>query len=56
MMTIAARGLTPRAAAIASGVCCVRPSGQVGNSLGQVRRSRLLRDQSNATVLYVFGL
>ena len=42
--------------AIASGVCCVRPSGQISNSLGQVRRNPLLRDQSNATVLYVFGL
>ncbi len=42
--------------AIASGVCCVRPSGQVSNSLGRVRRNPELRDQSNATVLYVFGL
>jgi alcohol dehydrogenase (cytochrome c) len=42
--------------AIASGVCCVRPSGQVSNSLGGVRRNPELRNQSNATVLYVFGL
>jgi alcohol dehydrogenase (cytochrome c) len=42
--------------AIASGVCCVRPSGQVSNSLGAVSRSPELRNQSNATVLYVFGL
>ena len=41
--------------AIASGVCCVRPSGQVSNSLGAVSRSPELRNQSNATVLYVFG-
>jgi hypothetical protein len=34
----------------------VRPSGQISNSLGQVRRNPQLRDQSNATVLYVFGL
>ena len=42
--------------AIASGVCCVRPSGQVSNSLAGVRRNPELRNQSNATVLYVFGL
>jgi alcohol dehydrogenase (cytochrome c) len=42
--------------AIASGVCCVRPSGQVSNSLGAVRRNPELKNQSNATVLYVFGL
>jgi glucose dehydrogenase len=42
--------------AIASGVCCVRPSGQISNSLGAVRRTPALRDQSNATVLYVFGM
>jgi alcohol dehydrogenase (cytochrome c) len=42
--------------AIASGVCCVRPSGQVSNSLSGVRRNPELKNQSNATVLYVFGL
>ena len=42
--------------AIASGVCCVRPSGQISNSLSSVRRNPELRNQSNATVLYVFGL
>jgi alcohol dehydrogenase (cytochrome c) len=42
--------------AIASGVCCVRPSGQISNSLAAIRRNPELRDQSNATVLYVFGL
>jgi alcohol dehydrogenase (cytochrome c) len=42
--------------AIASGVCCVRPSGQVSNSLAGVRRNPELANQSNATVLYVFGL
>ena len=42
--------------AIASGVCCVRPSGQVSNSLSGVRRNPELANQSNATVLYVFGL
>ncbi len=42
--------------AIASGVCCVRPSGQVSNSLAGVRRNPELKNQSNATVLYVFGL
>jgi alcohol dehydrogenase (cytochrome c) len=42
--------------AISSGVCCSRPSGQISNSLATVRRHPELRDQSNATVLYVFGL
>ena len=42
--------------AIASGVCCVRPSGQISNSLSAVRRNPELSNQSNATVLYVFGL
>ena len=42
--------------AVASGVCCVRPSGQISNSLSGVRRNPELRNQSNATVLYVFGL
>jgi alcohol dehydrogenase (cytochrome c) len=42
--------------AIASGVCCVRPNGAVSNSLASVRRNPELRDQSNATVLWVFGL
>jgi alcohol dehydrogenase (cytochrome c) len=42
--------------AIASGVCCVRPSGQVSNSLAGVKRNPELQNQSNATVLYVFGL
>jgi alcohol dehydrogenase (cytochrome c) len=42
--------------AISSGLCCVRPSGQISNSLAQKGRNPELRDQSNATVLYVFGL
>jgi hypothetical protein len=42
--------------AISSGVCCVRPSGQISNSLSGVKRNPELRNQSNATVLYVFGL
>jgi alcohol dehydrogenase (cytochrome c) len=42
--------------AISSGVCCVRPSGQISNSLSTVRRNPELKNQSNATVLYVFGL
>jgi alcohol dehydrogenase (cytochrome c) len=42
--------------AIASGVCCVRPSGQISNSLAGVKRNPELQNQSNATVLYVFGL
>jgi alcohol dehydrogenase (cytochrome c) len=42
--------------AIASGVCCVRPSGQISNSLAGVKRNPELANQSNATVLYVFGL
>jgi len=42
--------------AIASGVCCVRPNGAISNSLAGVRRNPELRDQSNATVLWVFGL
>jgi alcohol dehydrogenase (cytochrome c) len=42
--------------AVSSGLCCVRPSGQISNSLAQKGRNPELRDQSNATVLYVFGL
>jgi alcohol dehydrogenase (cytochrome c) len=42
--------------AIASGVRCVRPNGAISNSLAGVRRNPELRDQSNATVLWVFGL
>ncbi|HEY6257303.1 MAG TPA: PQQ-binding-like beta-propeller repeat protein [Xanthobacteraceae bacterium] len=42
--------------AISSGVCCVRPSGQISNSLSSVQRNPELKNQSNATVLYVFGL
>ena len=42
--------------AIASGLCCVRPSGQISNSLSSHGRIPELRNQSNATVLYVFGL
>jgi alcohol dehydrogenase (cytochrome c) len=42
--------------AVSSGVCCVRPSGQISNSLSSVKRNPDLRNQSNATVLYVFGL
>jgi alcohol dehydrogenase (cytochrome c) len=42
--------------AIASGVCCVRPSGQISNALAGIKRTPDLRDQSNATVLYVFGM
>jgi len=42
--------------AISSGLCCVRPSGQISNSLATKGRNPELRDQSNATVLYVFGL
>ena len=38
------------------GVCCVRPNGQPSNSLASVRRHPELRNQANATVLYVFGL
>jgi hypothetical protein len=38
-----------------SGVCCVRPNGAISNSLASVRRNPELRDQSNATVLWVFG-
>ncbi|MEA2937654.1 MAG: hypothetical protein QOC56_1158, partial [Alphaproteobacteria bacterium] len=42
--------------AIASGVCCVRPSGQQSNSLNRINRTPDLRTQSNATMLFVFGL
>src|SRR4051795_12671289 len=31
--------------AIASGVCCVRPNGQISNSLAAIRRNPELRDQ-----------
>jgi alcohol dehydrogenase (cytochrome c) len=42
--------------AIASGPCCVRPSGQIANSKSRISRTPELRDMSQATVLYVFGL
>jgi len=42
--------------AISSGLCCVRPSGQISNSLARKNATPDLRNQSNATVLYVFGL
>jgi alcohol dehydrogenase (cytochrome c) len=42
--------------AISSGLCCVRPSGQISNSLASHNRIPDLRNQSNASVLYVFGL
>jgi len=42
--------------AISSGLCCVRPSGQISNSLASHGRIPDLRNQSNASVLYVFGL
>jgi alcohol dehydrogenase (cytochrome c) len=42
--------------AIGSGLCCTRPSGQVSNSRGKASRDPELRNMSNATVLYVFGL
>jgi alcohol dehydrogenase (cytochrome c) len=42
--------------AISSGVCRVRPSGQAANALAGIRRNPELKTQSNATVLYVFGL
>jgi len=42
--------------AVSSGLCCVRPSGQISNSLATKGRNPELRDQSNVTVLYVFGL
>jgi alcohol dehydrogenase (cytochrome c) len=42
--------------AIASGACCVRPSGQIANSKSRIARTPELRTMSQATVLYVFGL
>jgi alcohol dehydrogenase (cytochrome c) len=42
--------------AISSGVCCFGPSGRPSNALGRIRQDPELKDQSNATVLYVFGL
>ena len=42
--------------AVASGVCCVRPSGQIANTKSRVARTPELREMSQATVLYVFGL
>jgi len=42
--------------AISSGACCIRPSGQAANSLAGIRRNPDLKNQSGATVLYVFGL
>jgi alcohol dehydrogenase (cytochrome c) len=42
--------------AVASGPCCVRPSGQNANSRSRIARTPELREMSQATVLYVFGL
>ena len=42
--------------AVASGLCCVRPSGQIANTKSRVARTPELREMSQATVLYVFGL
>jgi alcohol dehydrogenase (cytochrome c) len=42
--------------AVASGACCVRPSGQIANSKAGIARIPELRTMSQATVLYVFGL
>jgi alcohol dehydrogenase (cytochrome c) len=42
--------------AISSGLCCVRLNGRISNSRGTVGRNPELQNQSNATVLYVFGL
>ncbi len=42
--------------AIASGVCCCARRTGPRNSLGTVSRTPELRNQSNATVLFVFGL
>jgi hypothetical protein len=42
--------------AIASGACCVRPSGQITNSKAWIARTPELRAMSQATVLYVVGL
>ena len=42
--------------AISSGLCCVRPSGSFANALSALKRDPDLKNQSNATVLYVFGL
>jgi alcohol dehydrogenase (cytochrome c) len=42
--------------AIASGACCVRPSGRIANSKARIARTPELRAMSQATVLYVFGL
>jgi alcohol dehydrogenase (cytochrome c) len=42
--------------AVASGLCCVRPSGQISNTLSRIAKTPELRGMSQATVLYVFGL
>jgi hypothetical protein len=42
--------------AVASGLCCVRPSGQISNTLSRIAKTPELRDMRQATVLYVFGL
>ena len=42
--------------AVASGLCCVRPSGQIANTKSRIAKTPELRDMSQATVLYVFGL
>ena len=42
--------------AVASGLCCVRPSGQIANTKSRVAKTPELREMSQATVLYVFGL
>jgi alcohol dehydrogenase (cytochrome c) len=42
--------------AVASGLCCVRPNGQISNSLANQGRIPELRTMSNATMLFVFGM
>ena len=42
--------------AVASGLCCVRPSGQISNTKSRIAKTPELREMSQATVLYVFGL
>ncbi len=42
--------------AVSTGLCCIRPNGQISNSLKAVTANPELKEQTNATVLYVFGL
>jgi hypothetical protein len=48
--------LKPEPTLICQSTSSVRPSGQIANSKSRIAKTPELRDMSQATVLYVFGL